>query len=174
MSIDTELKFPADGNTTVLFIPGADSISDPDAPTTEELGDPDAVDLSCDIQSGGLDTGISTGVIDSASLCSAFVSQAAGRTTVSPTLTMWRYKQPMDTAYQLFRTPQVGWLVIRTGIPTEDAWEDGQELDLVALVETTPPAPAYPGGDTLNTFQIQPLLVSGGSLSTSAVVGGGS
>lgn len=169
--IDTQVKYPADGNTSVIWIPGADGVDDVNAPTVEEIQA--GVDLSCDIQSGGLDLGISSGTIEAASLCSANVSQSTGRTTVSPTLTFWRYRQPEDTAWDLARKGEVGWLVVRTGIASEAAYEDGQEV-IVGLFEMGEPSPAFPGGDTNNTFALNFNLVNGADFDAHAVVGGAS
>lgn len=164
-----ETKYPADGSTRVYWVEGEDGIANVHAPTTADLNA--GVDLSCHIMSGGLALGVSTGIIDTASLCSAFVSQANGRTTVTPTLTMWRYEQPDDTAWELFDGGEVGWLVIRSGIDTDTAWANGQGV-IVAYVQVSEPAPEFPGGDTASTFAVNMLLVSGALFDQKAWVGG--
>jgi hypothetical protein len=163
------IKFPADGQTYIGWLPDddGDAITDVHAPETTELAS--IVDLSCDVQSG--DLGISTATIDAASICSAFVAQANGRTTVSPSLTFWRYKQPDDTAWDLFEKGSRGWLLVRTGIPTEEALADGQSVTL-AYVEMSEPSPEFPGGDTLTTFTGSMLLVNGQLFDQKAVIGG--
>lgn len=166
-----ETKYPADGSTRVYWVPGENGISDVSAPSTTELNA--GTDLSCHIQSGGLALGVSTATIDTASLCSAFVSQANGRTTISPQLTMWRYEQPDDTAWELFDGGEVGWLVIRSGIDSDTAWANGQSV-IVAYVQVSEPAPEFPGGDTATTFMVNMLLVSGREFDQKAVVGGAS
>lgn len=164
-------KYPADGNLYIGFLadPDGDAITDIMAPETAELSS--IVDLSCDVQSGGVDMGISTGTIDTTSVCSAFLEQALGRTTVAPNLTFWRYKQPDDTAWDLFEKGLRGWLVIRTGVPSGDALADGDEVTL-AYVDTSEPTPAWPGGDTASTFAVQFVLVSGSKFTQKAVIGG--
>lgn len=166
-----ETKYPADGNLYVGFLtdPDGTAITDYLAPEKAELSS--IVDLSCDIQSGGVDMGISTGTIDTASICSAFVEQSLGRTTVAPTLTLWRYKQPDDTAWDLFEYGLQGWLVLRSGVPTEDALDDGDEVT-VAYVAVSEPQPTYPGGDTATTFQVSLVLLKGNKFSQKAVIGG--
>lgn len=164
-----ETKYPADGSTRVYWVPGENGIADVSAPEVAELNA--GVDLSCHIMSGGLALGVTTATIDTASLCSAFVSQANGRTTVTPTLTMWRYKQPDDTAWELFDGGEVGWLVIRSGVDTDTAWAEGQSV-IVAYVQVSEPAPEFPGGDTASTFAVNMLLVSGRQFDQKAVVGG--
>lgn len=169
MSIDVQVKYPADGNTAVIWVPGADGVADVHAPTVEEIQD--GIDLSCDIQSGGLDLGVGSGTIDGASLCSSNVAQSTGRTTVSPTLTFWRYRPPQDTAWDLARKGSLGWLVVRSGYPSEDVFEDGQEV-WIGLFEMGEPAPAFPGGDTNKTFALNFNLVNGAQFDQHAVVGG--
>jgi hypothetical protein len=165
-----ETKYPADGSTRVYWIPGdEDAISDVSAPTVSELNA--GVDLSCHIMSGGLAVGVSTATIDTASLCSAFISQANGRTSITPSLTMWRYTQPDDTAWELFDGGETGYLVIRSGLPTDDAWANGQGV-IVAYVQVSEPAPEFPGGDTATTFNVNMLLVSGRLFDQKAWVGG--
>lgn len=165
-----ETKYPADGKTRVYWIPGdEDTLADPAAPTTVELNT--GVDLSCHIMSGGLAMGVSTATIDTASLCSAFVSQANGRTTISPSLTLWRYDQPDDTAWELFDGGETGWLVIRSGVATDTAWANGQAV-ITAYVQVSEPAPEFPGGDTATTFVVNMLLVSGRLFDQKAWVGG--
>lgn len=164
-------KYPSDGHTRVTWVAGVDGIDDVHGPTTAELAL--GVDLSCHITSGGLNLGVSTGTIDTASLCSAFISQANGRTTISPQLTMWRYSQPDDTAWELFDGGELGWLVIRSGVDYDTPYADGQGV-IVAYVQVSEPAPEFPGGDTATTFQVNLLLVSGDMFDQKAVVGGGS
>lgn len=168
-----EVKYPADGNTYVGWLEDevGDAITDIHAPELSELSG--IVDLSCHIASGGLDIGVSTGTIDTASLCSAFVSQAQGRTTVSPQLTGWRYKQPDDTFWELVEKGTTGWLIIRSGVPTDEALADGDQV-MVAFVEMGEPNPEFAGGDTAETFQVGMLLVSGRLYDPKAVIGGGS
>lgn len=166
-----EVKFPADGQTFIGWLPDAEgtAITDVHAPELAELAA--IVDLSCHVMSGGLSLGVTTGTIDTASICSAFVSQANGRTTVTPTLTMWRYKQPDDTAWDLFEKGALGWLLIRTGVDTDTALAEGQQVTL-AYVEMSDPAPEFPGGDTATTFIGNMLLVSGRLFDQKAVIGG--
>lgn len=164
-----ETKYPADGATRVEWVSGVDGVADVHAPTVAELNA--GVDISCHIMSGGLSLGVSTGTIDTASLCSAFVSQANGRTTVTPALTMWRYRQPDDTAWELFEEGAVGYLVIRSGVDTDDAWANGQQV-IVAYVEVSEPAPEFPGGDTATTFTVNMSLISGREYDPKAWVGG--
>lgn len=168
-----EVKYPTDGMTYIGWLadPDGDAITDVSAPELSELSG--IVDLSCDVQSGGIDLGVSTAVIDAASICSAFVAQALGRTTVSPALTGWRYKQPDDTFWELVEKGTTGWLVIRTGVPSEDALADG-DMVTVAFVEMSDPQPAFPGGDTLTTFKVNLVLVNGQQFDQKAVIGGGS
>lgn len=164
-----EVKFPADGNTRVDWVPGADGIEDITAPTTTELAT--GVDLSCEITSGGLDLGVSSGTIDGASLCSDAVAQSTGRTTVSPSITFWRYRPPEDTAWDLAVKGSLGYLVVRTGVESDAEYEDGQEV-WVGLFEMGEPAPEFPGGDTNTTFTLNFNLVSGREFDQKAVVGG--
>ena len=168
-----DVKFPADGHTYVGWLadPDGDAITDVSAPELAELSG--IVDLSCHIQSGGLDLGISTGSISAASLCSAFVSMANGQTTVAPVITGWRYKQPDDTFWELVDKGELGWLIIRTGVPTEDALADG-DMVTVAYVEMSDPSPSWPGGDTLTVFDVSMNLVNGQLFDQKAVIGGGS
>jgi len=165
------IKYPADGQLYVGWL--ADSagtaVEDVEAPDLADFAE--IVDLSCDIQSGGVDLGISTATIDAASICSAFVAMANGRTTVAPTLTFWRYKQPDDTAWELFEKGSLGWLLIRTGMPSEQALADGDQVTL-AWLEMSEPSPEFPGGDTLTTFNGSMLLVNGQKFSQKATIGG--
>lgn len=168
-----EVKFPTDGMTYIGWLadPDGTDIADVSAPELSELST--IVDLSCDVQSGGVDLGVSTAVIDAASICSAFVAQGLGRTTVSPKLTGWRYKQPDDTFWELVEKGTLGWLLIRTGVPSETALAEGQMVSL-AYVEMSDPQPQFPGGDTLTTFQVNLVLVNGQLFDQKAVIGGGS
>lgn len=166
-----EVKFPADGMTYIGWLadPDGDAIDDVHAPALSDLSG--IVDLSCDVQSGGIDLGVSTAVIDAASICSAFVAQGLGRTTVSPALTGWRYKQPDDTFWELVEKGTLGWLLIRTGIPTDTALANGQFVTL-AYVEMSDPQPEFPGGDTLTTFKVNMVLVNGQLFDQKAIIGG--
>lgn len=166
-----EVKFPTDGMTYIGFLedPDGTDIADVSAPTMAELAS--IVDLSCDVQSGGVDLGVSTAVIDAASICSAFVSQGLGRVTVSPQLTFWRYKQPEDTAWELVEKGKLGWLLIRTGVPSDTPLANGQMVTL-AYIEMSEPAPQFPGGDTLTTFTSNLVLVNGQLFDQKAAIGG--
>lgn len=164
-----EVKYPADGNLRVAWVPGDDGIGNIHTPEVSELTDAAVVDLSCHIQSGGVNLGVSTNTVDTGSICSAFVSQANGRTTVAPVLTGWRYKQPEDTFWDIVEKGEVGYLVLRTGVPYETPFEAGQEVT-VALVEMSEPAPEFPGGDTMTTFQVNMALVSGDKFDQKAEV----
>jgi len=168
-----EIKFPADGQTYIGWLsdPVGDAIDDVSAPDLSELAG--IVDLSCHIQSGGLDLGVSTATIDAASICSAFVSMALGRTTVAPTLTGWRYQQPDDTFWELVDKGELGWLIIRTGVATDEPLADG-DMVTVAYLEMSDPSPEFPGGDTLTTFAVSLVLVNGRLFDQKAVIGGGS
>lgn len=168
-----ETKYPADGFTYIGFVedPDGNAFVDFHAPELAEFSG--HIDLSCDVTSGGLDLGVSTGTIDSASICSAVVAQSQGRTNVTPSLTMWRYKQPEDTAWEFVEKGKVGWLFIRSGVPYETALADGDEL-WIAYVELGEPAPEFGGGDTNATFTSNMLLVSGDKYDPKAVIGGGS
>jgi hypothetical protein len=168
-----EVKYPTDGQTYIGWLadPIGTAIADVSAPDLAELAG--IVDLSCDVQSGGLDLGVSTAVIDAASICSAFVAQGLGRTTVSPTLTGWRYKQPEDTFWELVESGTTGWLLIRTGVESDTPLAEGDMVTL-AYVEMSEPQPQFPGGDTLTTFQVNLVLVNGQLFDQKAVIGGGS
>lgn len=165
------VKYPADGKTRVAWINGEDGIADKSAPDVEELEG--GTDISCHIQSGGLNLGVSTATIDAGSLCSYVVSQYIGRTTVAPTLTCWRYEQPDDDMWDLVEKGAIGWLVIRTGMDYDEPWEDGQAVTTL-LLQMSEPQPAFEGGDTLNTFQVTLGLINGDDFDQKAVVGGAS
>lgn len=168
-----EIKFPADGQTYIGWLEDetGDAITDVSAPELSELSS--IVDLSCHVQSGGVDLGVSTATIDAASICSSFVSMGLGRTTVAPTLTGWRYKQPEDTFWDLVEKGTTGWLVIRTGVASEEPLADGDQVT-IAYLEMSDPQPEFPGGDTLTTFMVSLVLVNGQKFNQKAVIGGGS
>jgi hypothetical protein len=163
------VKYPADGQTRVYWIPGEDGIADKSAPTEAELNA--GIDISCHIQSGGLALGISTATIEAASLCSYIVSNYIGRTTVAPTITAWRYKQPDDEMWDLVENGAIGWLAIRTGMDYETAWADGQDVTTM-LLQMSEPQPTFEGGDTLNTFTVTLGLINGDEFDQKANVGG--
>jgi hypothetical protein len=156
----------------VLWVPGEDGIADFLAPTEAELTAGTVVDISCDIMSGGMNWGIASGTIDGASVCSGNVAQSTGRTTVSPTLSFWRYLAPDDTAWETFDKGDIGWLVRRTGYTYETAIEDGQGDLLVGLFQTGEPVPQEPGGDTNSSFDLNFNLVNGRLFTQRARVGG--
>ena len=166
-------KYPADGMLYVGWLPDSagTAITDIEAPTEAELAS--IVDWSCDIQSGGVDPGISTGTIDAASICSAFVAQSVGRTTVAPTLTFWRYEQPDDTAWETVIKGTLGWLVMRTGVPSDQALADGDNIT-IGYMQMSEPSPAFPGGDTNSTFSESFVLVNGQKFTQRAWIGGAS
>lgn len=168
---DVQVKYPADGNTRIVWVPGADGIADIHAPTVTELAA--GVDISCEVQSGGLDLGVSSGVIDGASICSSAVAQSTGRTTVSPTLTCWRYRPPADVAWALAEKGSIGYLAVRSGIDYETEWDEDQEV-WIGLFEMGEPAPSFPGGDTNSDFSLNFNLVDGTRYDPKAVVGAGS
>ena len=166
-------KYPADGQLFVGWLSDDDgsAIADIEAPTEAELSS--VLDLSCDIQSGGVDTGISTATIDAGSICSAFISQSVGRTSVAPTLTFWRYRQPDDTAWETFNKGDKGWLIIRAGVESSEALSDSQNVTL-AWVEASEPTPSFPGGDTNTTFDLSFVLINGQKFTQKAWIGGAS
>lgn len=166
-------KYPADGHTMVLLVPADPGIDDVHAPELAELTDPAVIDISCDIMSGGLNLGVGSGVIDGASICSANVSQSTGRTTVSPTLSFWRYLAPDDTAWEVAEKGDQYWLVVRSGYTYETALAEGQEVWL-GLFEMGEPQPQFPGGDTNKSFDLNFNLVSGADFDQKAVIGGAS
>jgi hypothetical protein len=168
-----ETKYPADGFTYIGFLEDVegDAFVDFHAPELAELTGHE--DMSCWVTSGGLDLGVSTGTIDAASICSSVVAQSHGRTTVTPALTMWHYKQPEDTAYEFVEKGKVGWLFIRTGVEYDEALAEGDRI-WIAYVELGEPATEFGGGDTNNTFTVNMLLTAGDKYDPKAVIGGGS
>lgn len=162
-------KYPADGKLRVVWVDGEDGIEDVSAPTTTELGT--GIDLSCDIMTGGLNLGISNATIETGSVCSKNISQANGRTSVSPQITFWRYEQPDDTAWELVEKDRVGFLVVRTGMDYEDAFANGQQVTVIKA-QMSEPAPEFPGGDTATTFTANFVLVNGADFDQKAWVGG--
>jgi hypothetical protein len=165
-----DVKYTGDGMTYVGWLEdavgtGIPVVSAPDL-STDLVG---IVDLSCHITSGGLDLGVSTGTVDTGSLCSDVISQAVGRTTISPTLTMWRYKQPDDTAWDLVEKGTTGWLVIREGKASDAALAAGDQV-IVAFVEMGEPGPEFAGGDTAKTFMTNFVLVNGAKYDPKAVI----
>lgn len=166
-------KYPADGKLFVGWLedPTGEAIADVTAPTEAELST--IVDLSCEIKSGGFEPGITTGVTDAKSICSANVAQGLGQTNVSPKVTFWRFEQPDDTAWELVEKGAAGWLVWRTGVDSADPLEDGQDVSLGWFLMSDP-APEFPGGDTNATFVEQFVLQNGQMFEQKAVIGGGS
>lgn len=163
------IKYPADGLLRAEWLVDAagTAIADVDSPSLAALAT--AEDLSCDIQSGGVDMGISTGTIDAASICSALVAMSLGRVTVSPTFTFWRYKPPDDTAWELFEYGSQGWIILRSGVASADALAVGDSVT-VAYLAMSEPVPAYPGGDTNATFSGSMVLLDGQKFNQKAVL----
>lgn len=164
-----EVKYTGDGWTRVGWLVDSvgDAITDVSAPSLADMAG--IVDLSCHIPSGGIDLGASSGTVETGSLCSDVVSQAGGRTTIAPTITGWRYKQPDDTFWELVEKGTTGWLFIREGKAYSTAFAAG-DMVICAFVEMGEPNPNFEGGDTAKTFDINFLLVNGAKYDPKAVL----
>lgn len=164
-------KYISDGNLKVVWVPGANGIADADAPTTTELNA--GIDISCDVATGGYNPGVGSGTVDGGSICSGAVQQNTGRSTSAPRLTCYRKTQAAgdSAAWGIAVKHAVGWLVVRTGIPSDTVWADGQEVT-VGKYEQGEPIPQHGGGDTNATFEMVLNLLDGATFDQHANVGG--
>lgn len=124
--------FAYDGNVRAGFV-AADGINDISGPTEAELAS--AVDLSCLLPKDGWQPSTNTNSVDSGKLCETFDANVPGTWGGEITAQFFRDSDPAeDTAWNLFHYGLEGYIVIRYGLPHDEAWEDGQPVEVWPVI----------------------------------------
>ena len=125
------------GRTRLTWVPGEDGIADITAPTVSELTAPSAVDLTCmmvttyEVRADGSDTTSERAVCDVANVATPTVANYMGR------FDLFRQWDPEQDQWDTQNDPlaflqysEVGFFVRRTGLPHDQAYEEGQQVEV--------------------------------------------
>ena len=124
----------ADGNIMALWVP---ALADPSAPKVTECTAPGVVDLSCYLTKDGLNLGGDEQTITDDRLCSTQTFEAPG--TYTDTLdVVYVYNAqsalPADNgAHLTLKHLTTGYIVLRYGLPFEEAPEAAQVVDVLTV-----------------------------------------
>lgn len=139
-----------DGRTKVWYVPTIASLS---APTAAELNA--GTSLECQMTPDGL-VGFEpdTSEIDNSSLCSSFTTKQAGRAEFSGTMIrLMKSSATADTIYNLLVRDLVGYIVIRRGPLSTDAWATGNKVE-VYPIETGETKNLAPESNGLQKYEV--------------------
>lgn len=119
-------QFAYDGNVRLARVA---SIADISAPTTVELGG--GLDLSCMLPKDGWQPNNNTNSVEAGKLCQTYDANVPGTWGGEVQATFFRDSDPLlDVAWNTFRYGDEGFMVIRYGIPYDDAWANGQPVEV--------------------------------------------
>lgn len=160
-----------DGMYRVSFV---DTIVDPNAPTTTELDDENAIGLQCQVTPDGLKREAKDDSVDTSRLCSVFTTQRVGRTTFDVELTLVRLDESQmtdpakDAAYHTLVKGKTGYLVIRDNVKAETEWAADDEVE-VYHVECGSQNKATPAANEQMTFTVSMMVLDDPSLDAKVV-----
>lgn len=124
-------QFAYDGNVRVAYLIGEDAIGDISAPTTAELNAGGVVDLSCLLPKDGWQPGNNTNSVEAGKLCQTFDASVPGTWGGPIAAKFFRDSvEANDLAWNTFEYGQVGFAVVRYGLPHTTAWADGQRVEV--------------------------------------------
>lgn len=149
-------RFTPDGATKVTWVPGANAIEDPQAPSVVELNGPSTVDLECYLTKDGLSVTTEEETVEDGVLCETFDAELPGTTRLAGELTMVRDDiAAQDVAWNAFSTRKDGWIVIRDGIDTtlNPDWRVGDRAQ-VYKVRTGDKRPAPTASNENSRFMV--------------------
>lgn len=123
---------PADGNVLVKLVP---AIADTSAPTLVELNAAGAVDISCYLTGGGYRPSLSEQVITDERLCTTQTYEQKGRSQRGLDVEYINNTNSPDAAtfnkaYDTLVPGSKHFLVVRTGLPYEDALAATQKVTI--------------------------------------------
>ena len=122
-------RYVHEGNTKVAFVP---TIASKTAPTVAELGA--GTDISTLLTKDGLQTPDSQNMVDSSTLADTFDAQRVGSWGGSITLTGFRDSVAAnDDLWDLAVYGTEGFLVVRRGLPYDDAWAAAQNVEVYPI-----------------------------------------
>lgn len=162
-------KYPFEEYTRVVWVPGADAITDLDSPTVGEIQETvGAVDITCYLTKDGLNPGGTTNAVDSGSLCNRIDSQKAGSVGYSFMLRGFRYEDD-DAFWDIAIWGTSGYLVVRRGPAHDAAWAAAQKVE-VYKAQLGEPIPAPSAANTLQTFELS-LFIENAELKATVAAG---
>jgi hypothetical protein len=159
---------PADGNLRVAYVA---AIADPEFPQLAELNAVTTVDISCYITGEGFQPTLEEQVINDERLCSRATFEQPGRWQKQMTVSyVYNPTSPGDNlAYDTLTYLATGFVVARWGVPYEQAWADGDLLD-VYPVKAGKQMKNTPAANSMLTVT-QKLFITGEAIDD-ALVGG--
>lgn len=138
----------ADGEVRVEWVPGEDSITDPSAPTTTELGT--GQDVTEEL--GSLSTPLEGEALPAPDLSSAFQKTVAGTFGGNIEAEMYRNDDGSDAAWNLFERNVTGFFVIRRFGGSDVPITDGDEVEVWPVRCITRSPGDMDAGGSLQTF----------------------
>ncbi len=124
-------RYPFREFTKVVWVPGWDGIADISAPTVAELTDAGNTDISCFLTADGLALGISTSKVTGTSLCDSRNPEGIAGVTSDPSLKGYRDSAADgDTLWNIAIRNSKGFLVVRRGIASEDAFTATENVEV--------------------------------------------
>lgn len=146
-----------DGYTRVMWVP---TITAKAAPTVAELGAGTLLTTQDGITKDGLQIPTNQNYVDNGALSETFDAQVTGTEGGNITLTIKRNNDGTDAFWALFaERDEIGFLVVRRGLPNEDAIAAAQEVEVY-------PAMAHSGvmnntaGNAQATFNVGMAVTS--------------
>jgi hypothetical protein len=135
-------RYVHEGNTKVTFVATLASTTAPSAATLTA-----GTELSTLLTKDGLQTPDTQNMVDSSTLADTFDAQVVGSWGGSITLTGFRDNVPAnDDLWDLAVYGTTGFIVIRRGVPYDDAWASG-DLAEVYPVQFHEPVPNQSGAN---------------------------
>lgn len=154
-----------EGNTKVVFV---ETLDDASGPTTAELDG--GQDMSRYITKDGLNTPQTQNMVDSSTLADIFDAQIAGSWGGALEITSFRDDSD-DVVWDTFSHGTTGYFVVRRLIPYDDAWANGQSVE-VYPIQSHQPIPSPSAANEEVRLSVMMGVTSEPDLK--AVVGGGS
>lgn len=126
------ISTPADGNLRVYFV---QTLAIPRFPQLVELNAGTSKDVSCYITAEGFQTTLEEGVITDNRLCSRATFERPGRWGKTMTLSyVYNLADPTNNVmYLALPYLTTGFMVVRWGVPFDDAWADGDIVDVYPI-----------------------------------------
>ncbi|MDG4792015.1 hypothetical protein O7626_40075 [Micromonospora sp. WMMD1102] len=159
---------PADGNLRVFYV---QTIATPEFPQLAELNAGTSKDVSCYITGEGFQTTLEEQVTTDDRLCSRATFEQPGRWQKQMTLSyVYNMDDPTNNVmYLTLPYLTTGFIVARWGVPYEQAWADGDLVD-VYPVKAGKPMKNAPTANSMLTVT-QKMFITGESIDD-ALVGG--
>lgn len=162
------------GVTRLTWVSGEDGIANPEAPTVAELTGQDATDLTClmvttyEVRPDASETTNERSVCETANVDTPTVQNYMGRFEL---FRQWDRDagdwSASEDPLALFDFGDVGWFVRRTGLPKEDPYAAGQQVEVYKFMVDTPQPQSGTGSGYV---KVTVPLLQQGTFTVSAVV----